>query len=120
MDVPIAVAMLDRTSPYKVAATRGYGAEVIFFGGDALARQPKVEEVAATRGMTAINTWEERPIIAGHGSIGLEIVEDCTDVETVMVPVSSGGVAAGIATASKESLPQVKVDGVQPECANPP
>src|SRR3546814_10314898 len=69
MDVPIAVVMLDRTSPYKVAATRGYGAEVIFCGGDALARQPKVEEVAATRGMPAINTWEERPIQIGRAPV---------------------------------------------------
>ena len=118
MDVPIAVVMLDHTSPYKVEATRGYGADVVFCGTDALQRQPTVERVAAERGMIAIDTWEEPPITAGHGSIGLEIVEDSPDVEAVLVPVSSGGVAAGIATAVKESLPQVKVIGVQPERAN--
>lgn len=118
MGIPIVVVMLDRTSPYKIEATRGYGAEVVFCGTDALQRQPTVARVAAERGMTAIDTWEEPPITAGHGSIGLEIVEDCPDVETVLVPVSSGGVAAGIATAVKESLPHVKVIGVQPERAN--
>ena len=118
MGVPIAVVMLDRTSPHKVAATKGYGAEVVFCGNDALARQPAVERIAKERGMTAIDSWEERPIAAGHGSIGLEIIEDCPDVDTVLVPVSSGGLAAGVATAIKESRPDVRVIGVQPERAN--
>ncbi len=118
MGVPIVVVMLDSTSPYKVENTRGYGAEVVFCGSDALARQSVVEQVAAERGMTAIDNWEYPPIVAGHASIGLEIVEDCPDVETVLVPVSSGGMAAGIATAVKLSNPKVRVVGVQPEKAN--
>jgi threonine dehydratase len=116
--VPICVVMLDGTSPYKVAATREHGAEVVFCGTDALARQPSVERIAAERGMTAIDTWEEAPIIAGHASIGLEILEQLPDVEQVLVPVSSGGIAAGIATAIKLSRPEVQVVGVQPERAN--
>src|SRR3546814_15905490 len=68
--------------------------------------------------MTAIDTWEERPIAMGHGSIGLEIVEDMPAVETVLVPVSSGGVASGIATEVKLRRPDVRVVGVQPERAN--
>ncbi|MFC1492239.1 threonine/serine dehydratase [Nitrospinota bacterium] len=118
MGAPIVVVMLDRTSPYKVAATRGYGAEVVFCGEDALARQPAVEEIAKERGMTPIDTWEEPMATAGHGSIGLEIAEDFPEAETVLVPVSSGGVAAGVSTAIKETLPNVKVIGVQPERAN--
>jgi threonine dehydratase len=118
MGVPIIVVMLDRTSPDKVAASQGYGAEIVFCGDDAFARQPRVNEVAEERGMTAIDTWEEPMATAGHGSIGLEIVEDFPEVETVLVPVSSGGVAAGISTAVKESLPNVCVIGVQPERAN--
>jgi len=116
--VPICVVMLDGTSPYKVAATREHGAEVVFCGSDALARQPRVECIAAERAMTAIDTWEEAPIIAGHASIGLEIIEQLPDVEQVLVPVSSGGIAAGIATAIKLSRPEVGVVGVQPESAN--
>jgi threonine dehydratase len=118
MGVSIAVVMLDRTSAYKVAATRGYGAEVVFCGTDALARQPAVVELAKERGMTAIDTWEEPMGTAGHGTLGLEIAEDMPGVETVLVPVSSGGVAAGVSTAIKETLPGVKVIGVQPERAN--
>lgn len=118
MDVPICVVMLDATSAYKVDATRAHGAEVVLCGDDALARQPTVDRIAAERGMTAINTWEDTPIVAGHGSIGLEILEQCPEVEQVLVPVSSGGVAAGVATAVKLTRPDVKVIGVQPERAN--
>lgn len=118
MGVPIVVVMLDSTSPYKVENTKGYGAEVVFCGTDALARQSVVERVATERGMTAVDNWEYPPIVAGHASIGMEIVEDCPDVETVLVPVSSGGMAAGIATAVKLSNPKVRVVGVQPEKAN--
>lgn len=116
--VPIVVVMLDSTSPYKVENTKGYGAEVVFCGSDALARQSVVERVAKERGMLAIDNWEYPPIVPGHASIGMEIVEDCPDVETVLVPVSSGGMAAGVATAVKLSNPKVKVVGVQPEKAN--
>ncbi len=118
MGVPIVVVMLDRTSPYTISATEGYGAEVVFCGDDALARQPAVNEIAKERGITAIEIWEEPMATAGHGSLGLEIIEDLPDVETVLVPVSSGGVAAGVSTAIKESLPNIRVIGVQPERAN--
>ncbi len=84
--VPIVVVMMDRTSPFKVEAARGYGAEVVFCGDDALARQPTAERLAADRGMTVIDTWEERPIPAGHGSIGLELLDQVPDVECVLAP----------------------------------
>jgi threonine dehydratase len=118
LDTPICVVMLDNTSAFKVAATQALGAEVYFCGDDALARQPTVEQLAKERGMSAIDTWEERPIIPGHGTIGLEILAQLPDVEQVLVPVSSGGVAAGVATAIKLERPHVRVIGVQPERAN--
>lgn len=118
MSVPITVVMLDHASPFKVQATRAHGGEVYFCGTDAAARQSVVEQLAAERGMTAIDTWEEPPITAGHGTTGLEVIEDFEDVQQVLVPVSSGGGAAGIATAVKEMRPDVKVIGVQPERAN--
>ncbi|MDA0998782.1 MAG: pyridoxal-phosphate dependent enzyme [Proteobacteria bacterium] len=116
--VPIAVVMLDRTSAYKVEATQGHGAEVIFCGTDAAARQPTVNRIAAERGMTAIDTWEEYWITAGHASIGVEICEDFPDVEQILVPVSSGGAAGGTAAAVKLLRPDVKCIGVQPVRAN--
>ena len=116
--IPIVVVMLDTTNPYKVDMARNFGAEVVFCGTDALSRQATVERIASDRGMTAIDTWEAQPIVAGHGSLGLEILEDEKEIQTVLVPVSSGGGAAGVAAAIKQSRPSVRVIGVQPERAN--
>lgn len=112
------VVMLRATSPYKIEGARTLGAEVELFDGEALDRQARVEVLGRERGMTIIDTWEERPIIAGHGTLGLEILEDLAEVEQILVPVSSGGVAAGVATAVKLRAPRVKVIGVQPVGAN--
>ena len=118
LGVSVVVVMLDQTSSNKVLATQELGAEVVFCGRDALNRQPTVEAIAGDRGITSIDTWEYPPVIAGHGSIGLEIIEDAPEVEQILVPVSSGGVAAGIATAVKLSSPRIRIIGVQPEGAN--
>ena len=118
LGVSVVVVMLDQTSSNKVLATQELGAEVVFCGRDALNRQPTVEAIAGDRGITSIDTWEYPPVIAGHGSIGLEIIEDAPEVEQILVPVSSGGVAAGIATAVKLSSPHIRIIGVQPEGAN--
>lgn len=116
--VRVCVVMLVGTSPYKVNAACVLGAQVDLFDGPALQRQARVEQLAHELGMVAIDTWEERPIIAGHGTLGLEILEDMKDVEQVLVPVSSGGLAAGVSTAIKLSNPNVRVIGVQPRGAN--
>ena len=118
LGVSVVVVMLDQTSTYKVSATQELGAEVVFCGRDALNRQPTVEAIAGDRDITSIDTWEYPPVVAGHGSIGLEIIEDAPGVEQILLPVSSGGVAAGIATAVKLSSPHVRIIGVQPEGAN--
>ena len=117
MSSPIVVVMLRQSSPYKIEAAKAYGAEVVLVE-DALTRQPVVEEVARERGMTAIDSWEHPFVTRGHGSLGLEIVEQLPEVETVLVPVSSGGGAAGVATAVKLARPDVRVIGVQPKRAN--
>ena len=118
LGVSVVVVMLDQTSTYKVTATQELGAEVVFCGRDALNRQPTVDAIAGGRDITAIDTWEHPSVIAGHGSIGLEVIEDAPEVEQILVPVSSGGVAAGIATAVKLSAPHIRIIGVQPEGAN--
>jgi len=117
-NVRTVVVMLAATSPYKIAAARALGAEVDLFDGPALERQSRVAALGRQRGMTVIDTWEERPIVAGHGTLGLEIVQDLSDVEQILVPVSCGGMAAGVAAAVKQVAPQVSVIGVQPVGAN--
>ncbi len=117
MGVPVVVVMLETASPFKVEAARRMGAEVVFCR-DRLERHPTVQRIAAERGLVAVDTWEEPEIVVGHGSIGLEILEDAPEVELVLVPVSSGGLAAGVAAAIKQRRPGIRVVGVQPERAN--
>ena len=116
--VRILVVMLEATSPYKIEAARALGAEVDLFKGPALERQSRVEALGREHQMTVIDTWEERSIIAGHGTLGLEMLQDLSDVEQILVPVSSGGMAAGVAAAVKQVAPAVRVIGVQPSAAN--
>ena len=114
MGVRVAVVMPEMTIPYKVEATRAYGADVVFSGNDYAKRQPMVEETARARGMISINIQTDRRVPIGHSSIGLEIIEDLSGVETVVVPISSGGLIAGVASAIKLKAPEVRVIGAQP------
>lgn len=115
--VPTAVVMPEYTAPVKVEAAARYGAEVVMCDSFD-ARMPTVRRVAAERGMLALDTFESPPAIAGHGTIGLEMLEQAPQAGTVLVPISSGGLAAGIAAAVKSARPDIRVIGVQPEGAN--
>lgn len=114
LGIPVAVVMQEKTSPYKVERTRAYGAEVVICPNDFDARFQTLMALERDRGMRAINTFEHPDVIAGHGTLGLEMLEDLPDVETILVPMSSGGLIAGIATAVKETRPGVRLIGVQP------
>jgi threonine dehydratase len=114
LGVPTAVVMQQKTSPLKVEKTRRYGAEVILCPNDFDARWNTLFALEPERGIRAINTFEYADVIAGHGTIGLEMVEDLADVDTVLVPVSSGGLIAGVATAVKTLRPSARVIGIQP------
>ena len=80
-------------------------------------RQAKAEELAAQHGYVIVPPYNDEMIIAGQGTMGLEILEDLPDVETVIAPVGGGGMLSGIATAIKLSRPAVKVIGAEPELA---
>jgi threonine dehydratase len=103
----------------KVAATKSYGAEVILHGAtveDALAR---ARELAEETGSIFIHPFDHPDVIAGQGTIGLEIAEQCPEVRTIAVPVGGGGLAAGIAVAASKALPGAQVIGVQAEACSP-
>lgn len=114
LGIPTAVVMQEKTSPLKIEKTRRYGAEVILCPNDFDTRWRTLFNLEPERGIRAINTFEYPDVISGHGTIGLEMVEDLPDVDTVLVPVSSGGLIAGIATAVKELRPSARVIGIQP------
>ena len=101
----------------KLDATAAFGAEVVFVGGDSAERVLKAEELATEHGYVPVPPYDDETLIAGQGTVGLEILEDLPEVETVLVPVSGGGLISGVAAAMKLSRPGVRVIGVEPELA---
>ena len=93
------------------------GAEIVMVGPASDERQARAEAIAAERGMAIIPPFDDDRIIAGQGTIGLEIVEELPDLELVLVPIGGGGLASGVATAVKALRPHVRVIGVEPELA---
>jgi threonine dehydratase len=113
-----AVVVMPRSAPRnKIEATEALGAEIVPVGPSSAERQAKAEELAAARGYVIIPPFNDEKIIAGQGTIGLEVLEDLPDVEVVLVPVGGGGLISGVATAVKLLHPQAKVIGVEPELA---
>jgi threonine dehydratase len=111
-----ALIVIDDTAPeLKLAATRALGAEVRTV--PLAQRQRVAEELAVERGATLIPPFDHPGVIAGQGTIGLEIIADLPDADVVLVPISGGGLAAGIGVAIKALRPATKVFGVEPELA---
>jgi threonine ammonia-lyase medium form len=110
------VVMPESASPAKVAASRGYGAEVILHGTvhEAL---DKMHELRESRGLTLVHPYDDPFVIAGQGTVGLEILEDLPEVDLVIVPVGGGGLISGIAAAVKRTRASARVVGVEPEGA---
>lgn len=115
-----AVVFMPQGAPLpKVAATRSYGAEVIFESAGVDACLLAAQEYAERAGAVFIHPFDHADVIAGQGTLGLEILEQVPDVRTILVSVGGGGLAAGIATAVKAIRPEVRVIGVQAERAAP-
>jgi threonine dehydratase len=111
------IVMPENAPAIKREATAALGAEIVFVGPGSAERQNKAEELAAQHGYVIVPPYNDEQIIAGQGTIGLEILEDLPEVETVFAPVGGGGMISGVATAIKLSKPSVKIIGVEPELA---
>jgi threonine dehydratase len=107
--------MPDVSAPVKVDAVRALGAEVHLV--PMADREPRTLAIAAERGMAIIPPYDHRDIIAGQGTVGLEIMADAPTLDAVLVPVGGGGLASGVATAVKALSPSTLVIGVEPELA---
>jgi len=107
------IVMPKNASPAKVAATRGYGANVILEGVNYDESYAKATEISKETGATMIHAFDDPQIIAAQGVIGLEILDDLPDVDEIYLPIGGGGLAAGTLIAIKEKNPNVKVVGVQ-------
>jgi threonine dehydratase len=112
------VVVMPRTAPQrKIDSTRVLGAEIVLVGPSSLERFERAEALAAERGYVIVPPYDDPKIIAGQGTIGLEILEDLPEVGTVLVPIGGGGLISGIGVALKESRPGIRVIGVEPELA---
>jgi len=102
----------------KVKATERYGGDVVLYGNDYDEAQAKAHEIEESEGRTYVHAFDDEYVMAGQGTIGLEIAADCPDLDTVVVPIGGGGLISGISTAIKEQFPDARVIGVQAEQAS--
>ena len=114
-----AVVVMPTTAPaIKVQGAKKFGAEVIFAGTTSLHRRARAEEEAAARDLTMVPPFDHEWIIAGQGTLGLEILEQKPDVATILVPIGGGGLVSGVAAAVKQSRADVQVIGIEPSGAD--
>jgi threonine dehydratase len=109
------VVMWQGASPLKIAAARGYGARIDLAASGPDEAFARLEELRAATGRTLVHPFDDPDVIAGQGTVGLEILDDGEQVDVVVVPVGGGGLAAGVATAVKGRRPDARVVTVEPE-----
>jgi threonine dehydratase len=109
------VLMPADASPAKVAATRGYGATVDLESSDSMHALERMRAFSSESGRVIVHPYDDALVIAGQGTVGLEMLDDVPDLDTVIVPIGGGGLIAGIATVVKALSPRARVIGVEPE-----
>ena len=118
LGVKAIIVMPGNAPKNKIAATAALGAEIVLVGPASEERRLRAEELAAAHGYVIVPPYNDEKIIAGQGTVGLEILEQLPNVETILAPVGGGGLISGIAAAIKLSNSKVKVIGVEPELAS--
>jgi threonine dehydratase len=107
------VCMAANATPAKIAATRGYGAEVVLHGSIWDEANEKARELVRSEGLTYVHPFDDEQLIAGQGTLGLEIVQDWPEVDVVVVPIGGGGLISGVSMAVKSHNPRARVIGVE-------
>jgi threonine dehydratase len=115
LGIPVTVVMPEGASRAKAAAAAGYGAEVVLHGTHVGDTWLRVHELQAERGLALVHPFDDPAIIAGQGTVGLEILADLPEVDVIVVGVGGGALLCGIAAAVKQRKPEVRVYGIEPE-----
>ena len=113
LGVPATIVMPRWTPAVKVAATRGYGAEVVLEGETIEEAQARAVTLAADRGLTLVHPYDDAKIIAGQGTVALEMLEEEATLDTLVVPIGGGGLIAGMAIAARAAKPAIEIVGVE-------
>jgi threo-3-hydroxy-L-aspartate ammonia-lyase len=116
--VRVLVAMPEDAPASKVAATRGYGAEIVFYDRQKQDREAFALDLAERERLVMVPPYDDYLILAGQGTCGLELVEEVPDLDCVLTPCSGGGLFAGVATAAKALKPKIKCYPVEPDTAD--
>ena len=112
------ICLPDDAPKLKVAATRGYGADIRFFNRHKDDRDAFGREIAERENLVMVPAYDDYLIMAGQGTCGLELLEEVPDLEAIMTPCSGGGLFAGVSTAAKSIKPSIKCFAIEPETAN--
>lgn len=115
LGIPVTVVMPENTAFVKVERTRTLGAQVVQQGADVAQAGTHAREVAERDGLTFVHPYDDPEVIAGQGTVGLEMLTDVPDLEAIVVPVGGGGLLSGIALAVRELSPDIELIGVQAE-----
>jgi threonine dehydratase len=107
------VCMAENATPAKIAATKAYGAEVVLHGQIWDEANEKAKELVRNEGLTYVHPFDDEQLIAGQGTLGLEIIQDWPEVDAVVVPIGGGGLISGVSMAVKSFNPRIKVIGVE-------
>ena len=118
LEVPVTVVMPADAPALKLAATRGYGADVVLYDRNTQDREEVASRIVAERGLTLIPPYDHRDVIAGQGTAAMELIEEVGPLDFLLVSVGGGGVLAGCATAAAALSPDCVVYGVEPEAGN--
>lgn len=113
LGIPATIVMPEATPLIKVQNTRSYGARVVLSGANFDEAYVEARRIQEKEGLTFVHPFDDHMIIAGQGTVGLELLEQVPDLQTVIVPIGGGGLISGVAVALKESRPSIQVIGVQ-------
>ncbi len=113
LNIPASIVMPVTTPFVKVAATRAYGAEVMLDGETISESQLRAEAIAADRGLTFVHPYDDAHVIAGQGTIALEMLEEVADLDLLVVPIGGGGLIAGTAIGARAKHPRIEIIGAE-------